>query len=63
MKPTKNKIIQDTIHGYITIPSDYCNKIIDTALFQRLRRIEQTSIRSVYPCAHHERFVQSLGTY
>lgn len=63
MKPTKNKIIQDTIHGYITIPSDYCNKIIDTALFQRLRRIEQTSIRSVYPCAHHERFVHSLGTY
>jgi HD superfamily phosphohydrolase len=59
----KQKLIKDTIHGYIKIPENYCRKIIDTEVFQRLRRIEQTSIRSVFPCAHHDRFVHSLGTY
>ena len=57
------KLIRDTIHGYIKIPDEYCNNLIDTEVFQRLRRIEQTSIRSLFPCAHHDRFVHSLGTY
>jgi HD superfamily phosphohydrolase len=57
------KLIKDTIHGYIKIPKEYCCCIIDTSVFQRLRRIEQTSIRSLFPCAHHDRFVHSLGTY
>jgi HD superfamily phosphohydrolase len=59
----KLKLIKDTIHGYIKIPEEYCREIIDTEVFQRLRRIEQTSVRSVFPCAHHDRFVHSLGTY
>ena len=63
MGRSKNKIFKDIVHGYITIPEDYCIYIIDTEIFQRLRRIEQTSIRSLYPSAHHERFVHSLGTY
>ena len=57
------KLIKDTIHGYIKIPDEYCHNLIDTEVFQRLRRIEQTSIRNLFPCAHHDRFVHSLGTY
>lgn len=59
----KCKIFQDTVHGYISVPSKYCDQIIDTLHFQRLRRIEQTSMRSVFPCARHDRFVHSIGTF
>ena len=57
------KIIKDTVHGYIHIDSEYCKKIIDTPNFQRLKRLEQTNTRPLYPCAHHDRFVHSLGTF
>ena len=40
------KNILDTVHGHILIPEEYLEKIIDTAEFQRLRRIEQSPIRS-----------------
>lgn len=53
----------DAVHGFILIPKIYCEKIIDTPLFQRLKRIEQTSTRSIFPCAHHDRFVHSIGTF
>lgn len=57
------KIFHDTVHGDIQVSSIYCKNIIDTVLFQRLRRIEQTSIRSLYPCARHDRFIHSLGVF
>ena len=57
------KRILDTVHGYIMIKDELFRYIIDTRLFQRLRRIEQTSIRSVYPSARHDRFIHSLGVY
>ncbi len=57
------KIFRDTIHGYIEIDKDIVNQIIDTELFQRLRRIEQTSMRCLYPSARHDRFIHSIGTY
>lgn len=57
------KRILDTVHGYIMVGDEFINHIIDTPLFQRLRRIEQTSIRSVYPSARHDRFIHSLGVY
>lgn len=57
------KLFRDTVHGYISIPEIYCDNIIDTPIFQRLRRIEQTSMRTLFPCAHHDRFVHSLGTF
>ena len=57
------KLIKDTVHGYISIPEEYCSELIDTEIFQRLRRIEQTSIRSIFPCARHDRFIHSIGTY
>ena len=57
------KRILDTVHGYIMVEDHFIKHIIDTRYFQRLRRIEQTSIRSVYPSARHDRFIHSLGVY
>lgn len=57
------KIILDSVHGQIKIPKDWCEKIIDTPQFQRLRRIEQNSCRAVFPSARHDRFIHSLGVY
>lgn len=37
------KRLKDPIYGYIDIPVEYMNDIVDTAVFQRLRRIIQTS--------------------
>lgn len=62
-KNNRCKIFVDTVHGEINIPTKYCKYIIDTPIFQRLRRIEQTSMRGIYPSAHHDRFIHSLGTY
>lgn len=39
------------------------NKIIDTACFQRLRRIIQTSYSPLYSSAVHNRFVHSMGVF
>ncbi len=59
----KVKKFKDTIHGYIEIPEIIVSKIIDTEQFQRLRYIEQTSMRPLYPAARHDRFIHSLGVY
>jgi HD superfamily phosphohydrolase len=60
---TKYKSFKDTVHGYIQIPMIFVDEIIDTPLFQRLRFVEQTGMRQVYPSARHDRFVHSLGTF
>ncbi|MFH1259163.1 MAG: HD domain-containing protein [Elusimicrobiota bacterium] len=53
--------IRDTIYGFIT-PSDTELNIINSTLFQRLRKIKQLSLESlVYPGAQHTRFEHSLG--
>lgn len=57
------KIFKDPIYDYIYIDNDVCEKIIDTAYFQRLRRVEQTSMRCLYPSARHDRFIHSIGVY
>lgn len=57
------KQFRDPIYGYINIPKEYVEEFIDTTIFQRLRRIEQTSMRVLYPTAHHDRFSHSLGVY
>ena len=49
----KVKIFKDSVHGYIEIPSIVVSNIIDTEQFQRLRYIEQTSMRSLYPAARY----------
>lgn len=59
----RQKVIRDVIHGYIYIDEYILEHIIDTRYFQRLRRIEQTSMRVLYPAARHDRFIHSIGTY
>jgi hypothetical protein len=59
----KLKEFRDPVHGYISVPEEYCDKIIDTPIFQRLREIEQTGMRVLFPGARHCRFSHSLGTY
>lgn len=58
----KVKSIKDAIHGYIRLEELFW-KIIDTAEFQRLKWIEQTSYRVLYPSARHDRFIHSIGVY
>lgn len=57
------KRLKDPIYGYIQIPVKYMNDIVDTATFQRLRRILQTSYSPLYSSAVHNRFVHSMGVY
>ena len=62
MKKTKNKILNDPIYGFISIPSELIYKIIEHAYFQRLRRISQLGLSYlVYPGAHHTRFHHAIG--
>lgn len=58
----KVKSIKDAVHGYIRMEEPFW-KIIDTAEFQRLKWIEQTSYRVLYPSARHDRFIHSIGVF
>jgi len=54
--------IRDPIHKYIHI-TDVERSVIDTPVFQRLRRIKQLAgAHLTYPGAVHTRFLHSLGT-
>ncbi len=57
------KVFMDMVHGYIHVPKVFVKHIIDTIQFQRLRNIDQTGMRPVYPAANHDRFIHSLGVY
>lgn len=59
----QTKMFKDPLYDYIVVDADICSSIIDNKYFQRLRRIEQTSMRCLYPSARHDRFIHSLGTY
>lgn len=59
----KYKKIKDPVYGYIPIEVDYIRNIIDTPVFQRLRRVMQTSYSPLYSSALHNRFVHSLGVF
>ncbi len=57
----KMREIRDSIHGFIQ-RSELEERIIDTNIFQRLRRIKQLAMAYlVYPGAMHTRFEHSLG--
>lgn len=57
---TKHKF-RDPIYGFIEV-TDSELEIIDTPLFQRLRRVHQLALEKyVYPTAEHSRFAHSLG--
>lgn len=56
------KIVNDPVHGFIELPKNVILEIIDTPVFQRLRRIKQLGFSSlVYPGANHTRFIHALG--
>lgn len=57
------KKFKDPVYGYIEIEESIVHNIIDTATFQRLRNIRQTSYAPLYPASLHNRFVHSLGVY
>jgi HD superfamily phosphohydrolase len=58
----KRKIINDPVHGFITIPDELIFDLIQHPYFQRLRRIKQLGLSHlVYPGANHTRFHHALG--
>ncbi|MCQ2225520.1 MAG: HD domain-containing protein [Paludibacteraceae bacterium] len=58
----KRKIINDPVHGFISIPSELHYDLIQHPYFQRLGRIKQLGMSYlVYPGAQHTRFQHSLG--
>ncbi|WP_027420638.1 HD domain-containing protein [Crocinitomix catalasitica] len=58
----KRKIINDPVHGFITIPDELIFDLIEHPYFQRLRRIKQLGLSHlVYPGANHTRFHHALG--
>ncbi|MCK9156307.1 MAG: HD domain-containing protein [Paludibacteraceae bacterium] len=62
MSYNKRKIINDPVHGFISIPSELQYDLIQHPYFQRLGRIKQLGLSyMVYPGAQHTRFQHSLG--
>ncbi len=58
------KVINDPVHGFISIENKTILAIIDNPAFQRLRRIRQMGVADlVYPGAEHTRFLHSLGAF
>jgi HD superfamily phosphohydrolase len=60
------KIIRDPVHDIIPFQDTACDRLllrlIETAEFQRLRRIKQLGMSElVFPGANHNRFAHSLG--
>lgn len=58
------KIVNDPVHGFITIDDPAIFEIISHPYYQRLRRIRQMALAPlVYPGAVHTRLLHSLGAY
>lgn len=58
----KNKIINDPVYGFISIPAGLVFDLIEHPYFQRLRYIKQLGMTHlVYPGALHTRFHHALG--
>jgi HD superfamily phosphohydrolase len=61
-KKYKVKIINDPVHGFITVSSPLIYSILEHPYFQRLRTIKQLGLTYlVYPGACHNRFQHALG--
>jgi len=57
-----NKIFNDPVYGFVTVPYGLIFNLIEHPFFQRLRRIKQTSLTHyVYPGALHTRFHHAMG--
>lgn len=57
------KLFRDPVHGNIQIENWMCEAFVDTDVFQRLRFIEQSSVRLLFPGARHDRFIHSIGVF
>jgi len=58
----KKKIFNDPVYGFVNIPSELIFDIIETPVFQRLRRIKQLGLTDlIYPGALHTRFHHAIG--
>jgi len=58
----KQKIINDPVYGFITIPDPLIFDVMEHPYFQRLRRILQLGLTHyTYPSAQHTRFQHALG--
>jgi len=58
----KKKIINDPVHGFISITNNILHDIIEHPYYQRLRRIKQLGLTHlVYPGAMHTRFQHAIG--
>ncbi len=59
---SKRKILNDPVHGFITLRGNLVLDVIDHPWFQRLRRISQLGLSHlVYPGATHNRFHHAIG--
>lgn len=59
---SRYRVVRDPIFGYVRLP-DRLEPLVTRPVFQRLRRIAQTSLTSaVYPSATGTRFEHGLGT-
>lgn len=59
---SKQKIYNDPVYGFVTVPYNILNLLIDHPYFQRLRRIKQLGLTHyVYPGALHTRFHHAIG--
>ena len=59
---SKYKLINDPVHGFITVSNPIVFQIIEHPFFQRLRRISQMGLANyVYPGTQHTRFHHALG--
>ena len=64
MVPATRKIINDPVHGFITLDTPLIRKLVAHPFYQRLRRIHQMAFAHlVYPGAVHTRLHHSLGAY
>jgi HD superfamily phosphohydrolase len=60
--PTRRKILNDPVYGFITFRHPLVLELIDHPYFQRLRRIAQLGLSHlVYPGALHNRFQHAIG--
>lgn len=58
----KQKIINDPVHGFITVPTNLVAQLIEHPYVQRLRNIKQLGMSNlVYPGACHTRFQHAIG--
>jgi len=62
MAVNKRKILNDPVHGFITIPDELIFGLMNHPCFQRLTRIRQLGLTYlVYPGALHTRFNHAIG--